>query len=664
MRLALIRIKRRAGEGAAEVSRRETLLEGAALRVGRGADCDVQLQDVAIDYHHATLRAEGGALVIEAVGDAAVTVDGRSVRRETLAPGARAAIGAFVLAVETAPAHADFAIAVEAAEDVVRRPARQPQTLAQALPSRRRLAWLLALPLVALTFAWPLWEALKAEAPPPGAVVVTGPTDRAEIASHPMVAAWTSGPMSRAHEMLGEDCASCHLRPFEMTTNAACLACHAETGRHAGYRPEAAQPLRAGRVIGLGPDTPPVAGLDPAHLPLLAGMDDLRCASCHKEHEGGTAPIERASGLCVDCHGATEALHAVAPRSALRPVADFGSAHPEFRVTGAVLPGGGSAGLRFPHDVHLTGRVLAPMPGRPADMFANPPEGWVVTPTAAGPRLRSPEGRMFTEEGRADLGCADCHVAEAGGMLMRPVEMERDCGWCHQLRIDTLTVARAVPHANPFEVSEIVRDYYRARALEGGVQRDDAPAFARRPGGTVFRSTGDDGDVPMREAMAWAAAEAEKHLERVFRPGAVTTTGGVETYEVGQGLCSYCHRAERDEASAAGWRVIPARLQRHWMPMARFDHGPHAAMDCVACHAATTSKTAEDVLMPKIGLCRDCHKGEATSAPSASSECVACHGFHNDAYGPTSPAHAAAWRGQTRDRERARPGERTAAAGD
>ncbi len=655
MRLALIRIKRRAGEGEAEVSRRETLIEGQALRVGRGADCDVQLQDIAVDYHHATLRAEGGALVVEAVGAAPLTVDGRSTRREVLQPGARLAIGDFVLAAEPAPAHADFAIAVEASDSVVRRAARQPQTLAQALPSRRRLAWLIATPLLALTFLWPLWEALKAEAPPPGAVVVTGPYDRAEIASHPMVVTWTSGPMSRAHAMLGEDCASCHLRPFEMTTNASCLACHAETGRHGDYRPETPQPLRVGRVLGLTDD----------HPPLTPGLDDLRCASCHKEHEGGIAPIERASALCVQCHGATETLHAVAPGSDLRVAADFGAAHPDFRVTGAQLPGGGSAGLRFPHDVHLTGRVLAPMPGRAADMFASPPEGWTLVNEAAGPRLRSPEGRTFTPEGRADLGCADCHVSEAGGMLMRPVEMERDCGWCHQLRIDTLTVARAVPHANPFEVSEIVRDYYRARALEGGVQRADAPAFARRPGGTVFRSTGDEGDVPMREAMAWAAAEAETHLERIFRPGAVTTdAAGVETYEVGQGLCSYCHIAERDEGSAAGWRVIPAQLQRHWMPMARFDHGPHEAMDCVACHAATTSKTAEDVLMPEIGLCRDCHKGEATWAPSASSECVACHGFHNDAYGSVSPAHAALWRAQTGERERSGQEDRTAAADD
>ena len=53
MRLSLITVKHRPDSD--DVSRRETLVEGETLRVGRGADVDVNLPDVDVAYHHATL---------------------------------------------------------------------------------------------------------------------------------------------------------------------------------------------------------------------------------------------------------------------------------------------------------------------------------------------------------------------------------------------------------------------------------------------------------------------------------------------------------------------------------------------------------------------------------------------------------------------------------
>ena len=642
MRIALIRVKRREGGGdgaAPEVSRRETLIEGESFRIGRGLDCDITLPDVDVDHHHATLTARDGALTIAAVSDRPLLIDGRAAREGVLKPGGVVTIGAHRLTLEDAPAHADVALALEAGARPPGREARRPQRLAEALPSRRRLAWALALPLVALIFVWPLWQVLSAPVPPSPLVEVTPTTGDMVEPSPVMVAAWTSGPMSRAHELVGDDCSACHLRPFEMTTNNACLACHADTGRHA--------------------DLPHPA----------AGLDDARCGACHKEHNGGVKPIERASAACTVCHADMDAITRIAADSDLRPVHDFGAGgHPPFRVSGGTpltpdwVKDGGSEGLKFPHDAHLTGAVSAPAPLTRDQMRDGPlPAGWARVDVGgeAGARVRSPEGRLFTMEGRADLGCADCHVAEAGGALMRPVEMERDCAWCHQLKIDTLTVARDVPHANEAEVVAIIRDYYRARALEGGVQAPDAPAFARRRRGAAFTSeTGVDlADASVQEALVWARAEADAHLERVFNDEGVDAMTGETTHDVGAGLCAYCHRAERQEGDEdRPFRVVPARLARHWMPMARFEHGPHEAMDCVACHEATTSKTSADVLMPEIDGCRACHKGERV-AGGAASECLACHIFHNEAYGPTSPAHAAIATGQTWVAERSLPRE-------
>jgi hypothetical protein len=636
MRVSLVRVKRREG-GEGEVSRRETIVEGETLRVGRGLDCDITIADVEVDHHHATLFLQDGKLLLKTVSETSPAKD------RLLEPGRPVEIGGHTMTLEPAPAHADFAIALEATERKADPKAVLPQRLAEALPSRRRLAWLLAVPALALFFIWPLTQILMSPIPEAEAVEVIPTTGDMVEASPAMVASWTSGPMSRAHELIGDDCSSCHLRPFEMTTNNACLACHADTGRHADLAPH------------------PVAGLD-----------DARCGACHKEHNGGIKPIEQASALCVDCHGAPGELLALAPETDLREVHDFGADHPQFRITGGqpYLPdwvqGGGSEGLKFPHDVHLTGAVSAPAPLSAATLREGPlPDGWTRETVETRPddpdggkRVRSPEGRLFTLAGRADLGCADCHVSEAGGGLMRPVEMERDCAWCHQLKIDTLDVARDVPHANETEVVAIIRDYYRARALEGGVSAKDAPPFAQRRRGAGFQSASADdlSDASVQDAVAWARDKADAHLERVFNDEGVDPATGAPTYDVGAGLCAYCHRAERQDGEEdRPWRIVPARLARHWMPMAQFQHGPHEAMDCVACHEATTSKASADVLMPKIEGCRDCHMGEDVAG--AASECLACHIFHNEDYGPISPAHAALRTGQMWNAERAEPRE-------
>lgn len=634
MRLSLTRVKRRAGRdgGPEEVSRRETLLDGESFRIGRGLDLDITLPDIAVDHHHANLTIEDGQPVITSVAEGKLRIGSKVKRKVVLEHGKPVRIGNHNLTLESPPSHADIAIAVEAVEVPASEKKRERTTLADVLPSKRRLAWLLALPVIALTLAWPLAEALVRPPQPveDGRVAVLEATP--PKTAHPVLTTWSSGPMSVAHGMIGEDCTACHQRPFEMTPDRACLACHADTARHA-----------------------PVPGFP------VAGLDDLRCGSCHKEHEDGAAPIEKASALCTACHAEEGRLRALAPDGDTRMVRDFAANHPDFRVSGGTplvpewVKSGGSEGLKFPHDVHLTGRVLAPVPVSAEELKSGPPEGWSRVESAEGPRFRSPEGRMFTEEARADLGCADCHVTEPGGSLMRPIEMERDCAWCHELKIDTLTVARAVPHAQEVEVTAIIRDYYRARALEGGVQRQDAPSFAQRPFGATVLSTG---QADIDDALAWAAAEAEKHLVRVFSDEGTDARTDLPAYDVGTGLCAYCHRTEaQDGDSDQPWRVVPARLQRHWMPMARFDHAPHAAMDCAGCHeAATKSKAASDVLMPEIKSCRACHVGEHVAA-SASSNCVACHDYHgysDGAHGVLSPDHMTSWEELRRKTERAK----------
>lgn len=614
MRLSVVTIKRRPDSD--EVSRRETLVEGEELRVGRGADLDVNLPDIGVAYHHATIAAAGGVLTLTAVGGALVEIGGKTVETATLAPGASCRIGPFEISGEAAPDHADHAITVQKLEAPAAPRATTPQQIVETLPSRRRLSWLAAVAVLAAFLAWPLAAVMMRDAPPSkSGIVVSGMALPAAEAARPsfveavsngeapllgtetytpMETAWLSGPMSRAHAGLAEDCGACHLRPFEMTTNNACLACHAEVASHAKV---AAHPAMA--------------------------LDNFRCAACHKEHVGGDSPIERASSVCTDCHAD---LKAVSSTTILYDVSDFAVDHPQFRptlVTGVSTTAAGAldpvvarapldakyplverSGLKFPHDVHLNKEGVRGL-GRASD------KTW-------------------------EMNCQSCHVAQADGALMRPIEMERDCGYCHELTFqpENLDVLRELPHAKATEVAEIVHDYYSARVLEGGVNVPGAPQSVRRRPGIPL--TG----AQREEGLGWAAEQAELELKAIMEVR----------------LCGDCHVAEAkpdpDVRGRTIWTVQGALLQRRWMPKSYFNHEPHFAMDCVSCHAATTSKKATDVLMPPIETCRDCHVGESAGAASASSECLACHEFHVDAYGPMSPDHGAAMTQRRNDAER------------
>lgn len=601
MRLSLITVKRRPDSD--DVSRRETLLEGAELRVGRGADVDVHLPDVDVAYHHATLTETSAGLELTAVGGSAIIVDGQPTETVMLNPGVTCRIGEYELGGENAPDHADRAITIQRIEGDEPVAFDAPQRIVDTLPSRRRLSWVAVIAVLAVFVAWPLSSILQRTAPAPGEIVVTGmtaPSQAAAAASQaavangeaptslpakfsPMESAWISGPMSRAHAGLAEDCGACHQRPFEMTTNDSCLACHSEVAQH-----------------GVTADHP------------ILELDNFRCAACHKEHEGGESPIEQASALCTDCHAT---LTTQSPKTELGNVSDFGTDHPQFRptlVTGVSMSDGRlkptvvrapldaeyplveKSGLKFPHDVHLNEKGVRGL-GRVSD------KTW-------------------------DMNCQSCHVPQADGMLMRPIEMERDCGYCHELTFQPQNIPelRELPHAKASEVSEIVHDYYAARVLEGGLEVPGAPQSARRRPGTAIT------EAQREEGLEWAAAQAELELKAIMDVR----------------LCGDCHvaeeAAEKDARGRSVWNVQGALLQRKWMPKGFFNHEPHFAMDCTGCHAATTSKTAEDVLMPPVETCRDCHMGESAGVASASSECLACHEFHIDTYGPMSAPHGEA----------------------
>jgi predicted CXXCH cytochrome family protein len=308
----------------------------------------------------------------------------------------------------------------------------------------------------------------------------------------------------------------------------------------------------------------------PAHAPNQPPPPD--CATCHREHKGRVELAATSDGFCVRCHGDLRTTGA-APRIAT-DVERFPSGHPEFAVAraGAVDPGT----LKFNHEVHLK-----------AD-------------------LRGPSGPET-------LQCAACHRPEIARTttqrrvatgLMAPVNYELQCARCHPLFFDE-RIDAPVPHEQPPIVRAFVvqalRDYIAKHP--GDVSKPDpAPRrvplnFPRPP------------EPPARSAGEWVERRAAR-AEELLR----------------ERTCEYCHQVTALVPSrAASFAVAPAAMQAEWMPRAKFDHAPHLMVQCGACHAAQTSRSTSDVLMPAAATCATCHAPDK----GAESRCFECHGYHD-----------------------------------
>ena len=321
--------------------------------------------------------------------------------------------------------------------------------------------------------------------------------------------------------------------------------------------------------------------------PDLAVLGEVRCAACHLEHNEPPQLVNRHQALCAGCHADPPG------GSGLEPAADFLDAHPEFKVSllrpatdGAgdtewrvehllmsAAAGADDSNLRFDHATHLD----------PAGIVA-------------------PDGRRV-------IDCAECHRPEPGGAGFEPIVMDEHCSGCHTLSFDPDFPSRTVPHGDPAAVVQALVEYYSARLL--GADPDAAEQRVRRPGRALTRADRD-------RAAAEARVQALKVAGDLFERRA----------------CATCHTVTALDAGAAvPWRVEPVRLTERFFVHANFTHAAHRTevTACDACHAASESAAATDVLIPGIDSCRECHgSGYARRNSSAQtpSTCILCHGFH------------------------------------
>ncbi len=320
--------------------------------------------------------------------------------------------------------------------------------------------------------------------------------------------------------------------------------------------------------------------------PAGAVLGEQRCASCHLEHNEPPSLVKRHQGLCAGCHAD------MPDGSPFEDASDFLDAHPRFKVSllQQSIEAGSDTEWNLQHVVLSEARELD-RSNLKFDHAVHLDEEGIVTPN-----------------GRRVVQCVDCHVPEPGGARMKPIAMDEYCSDCHALTFDADDPDREVPHGEPEGVVQVLIEYYSARLLGG--DPDAGPQRLRRPGRELTRA---DRDKAAAEARVQAMRIAEDLFERR--------------------ACINCHEVSDSGNEQMPWRVKPVRLTESFFPHANFSHAAHdtEVTSCDGCHSASTSTSSNDVLIPGIETCRDCH-GSGSARRNGSSQtastCIMCHSFH------------------------------------
>jgi hypothetical protein len=558
------------------------------LKIGRDPDCDIRLNDLAVALHHATLEQVSATRVgVSAEAGMTIEVDGATTDfgQIDLATGGTIKIGPFLLRVLAQELGSDdVAIDIQRADAEVAEDKFDTRRFAlqTVMPGKRALAWTLAVAVLAIFLAWPIWSFYQQ----------SRHRDQVALGFH-ADQMWTSGPLSEAHAALNRNCEACHVRPFESVRDSSCKACHVTVHDHA-------DPARLQRARGeLG-----AFRRLRVQIGELFGRDAGRCVDCHTEHQGPQRMVPTPQQFCADCHGD---LRARLPDTRLGSATNFENDHPEFQPAVLVQWNGDQpqiqrvalnrrplemSNLKFPHALHLLPRGGAAQMGR---------------------TLSSRYG--FGQQ----LECADCHVPTPDGARFQPVDMESDCSMCHSLSFDQIGgTIRTLRHGEPAQVIADIQALYRA----GGPQRPpELSAGARTRPGDVEQVRA---AIQYARARAGLAGRSDSAVRGVFSPG---------------GACFDCHQVINPSPGSLAYRIAPVAFPSRYMLHGWFDHRAHLVVQrpggprlqgsqaCASCHNAPASSNSGDLMLPDLNSCRACHGGERTRLPVPST-CAMCHDYH------------------------------------
>jgi hypothetical protein len=392
-------------------------IDDPEIRIGRSADCNLQLMHAGVAFNHALMRRDGDGLVVQAAPGAALGPADRPVEVVRLAHrGDSTQIGLFRLIVTELDEAGDFTISIEqigeVAEDEARLAQRHLDEFESVLPNVRLWAFTLSCAILLLFFILPVMLMPRAASVQATAKAgQTGAAPSVGLASAGLAALWNVGTISRGHAAFASNCAYCHDQAFVPVRSNACLSCHQGIGRHA----------------------------DPRIAP-AADIAKQRCETCHHEHKGAAMATRDRQADCVACHGN---IARVAPDTKLKNALDFGTDHPQFRVA-----------LVQDAALHLSKRFEIGDFG--AEDHSN-----VRFTHATHLKLEKLKSSVAAQ------GCAFCHESAPGGVTFKPVQFDRACSSCHSLQFEPKHPEWRLPHGHPEEVASRITGYYARAALAG-----------------------------------------------------------------------------------------------------------------------------------------------------------------------------------------------------
>ncbi|MEH6714472.1 cytochrome c3 family protein [Parasphingorhabdus flavimaris] len=549
------------------------------IGIGRSTTNPIHLPDLAVNPDHAVIsKRDDGQIIVESTSGQNFTLDGKQRISVTIDPAAGAELGFGGHVIIVGEEGDDIVLTVKRVEalsdSAETRSESTLYTLKGLLPGKRMTAWGFIALVLAAFLVWPIytWATWR------------GVEERPDQFHADTM--WSTGALSKAHHGLEKDCQACHVDAFVTVTDNTCLTCHEDDAHDHAAKPR----LLTARG---GPE-----GLEKIGAAFASAFNKPpgRCVECHSEHEGGGAMQPTAQKFCADCHnGMDERL----TDTKLENASDFGIEHPQFRPAVLVSPGGKNPerkrisldqkpteynGLKFPHDLHLS------KTGGVAQM-----------------------GRRLSKEfgfGSA-LACKDCHTVDPKGVRFEPVDMKEDCSMCHSLAFDEIGgTVRTLRHGEPAMVQADLRAYYRS-------SRPNRPINL---GGMKRRRPGENNEVRVASdyarAVQFRPSRANLAINQVFSRG---------------GACFDCHGVTPPTARGrVDYGIKPVTQTDRYMEKGWFSHDAHNDEDCTSCHNATTSKAAEDLLLPGIKTCRECHGGEFQKSSDVPSSCAMCHDYHAD----------------------------------
>lgn len=544
---------------------RDRVVEQPSLSIGRAAENDIHLPDLAVEQHHVRIETRpDGTLDVAALGTLGFGLDGRVVTSGSIDPrtGGEIALGAARLAVSR-EADGNIAIVIrQVAADEGKGDVLRGFALASVLPSKRAMSWVFAGAILLLLLMVPVASFMLRT---PVENDPTGKTPGQVV----LDAAWTSGELSLRHHSLEDNCESCHVAAFESVQDETCLSCHEDTKDHAAMPRQAKgmAPLSTGDALqwkiaqSLGKEGP------------------LGCVACHSEHEGPVRQQASDEAFCSDCH---DSLDTRLTDTRLANAHDFGKEHPQFRPAyfasfGAAKPVRAApgtrpverSGLKFPHDVHMDAKGGAARMAVSLPNYGNP------------------------------LECKDCHSLTADKIGFRQVKMEDACESCHSLVSGRTTSGFSkLRHG---DIKDLAEDLAR---INTGPRPALAPA-RKRPG--KFGGSGAyaaDFGRPVRayiglsNALSPGGVCTECHLPArgptgqadlipVNLPDRFLTTGYFNHEAHKKQECTDCHAA--DTSKAASDLLIPD------------------LKSCRDCHLGATAVKTKKIVPSSCAMCHSYH---------------------------------------------------------